>query len=519
MTNGKTEEPVKKLTAREKTKHGIILIVLFLSLIFGGFYGLTQLGLDAALSSVISIIAAAFSLYLLLGTSGIISEFTIKGASFDISAKFTEEIQNVKLDLSDTRREISEKVADIRLAVQNQNIIDNSKTYNYGKAEGEATPLYTTGNIKPQRFNPDEKKSYLDEQKAKKLDSLIRKMETLEEISEKQIEPNIGELIRRTNFYIHEKSFERALDYSNKILDKDKFNTEALFNKAYSLAKLKDYEEAINSYKEIRDFKNDPDVTNNLGAAYAQMKKYEEALKWYDMALEIDPKCVYAMNGKGSALGGLKKYEEALKWYDMALEIDPKDVSAMNGKGSALGDLKKYEEALKWYDMALEIDPKYVSAMYGKGSALGDLKKYEEALKWYDMALEIDPKYVYAMNGKGSALGGLKKYEEALKWYDMALEIDPKDVSAMNGKGNALGDLKKYEEALKWYDMALEIDPKDVYAIYNKSCIFSKIGKIDKSLNCLQESISMDPAIKEWAKDDPYFDSLRNNERFKKMLE
>ena len=42
----------------------------------------------------------------------------------------------------------------------------------------------------------------------------------------------------------------------------------------------------------------------------------------------IDPKNVFALNNKGLALNNLGKYQEAIDWYDKALVVDPKYVYA-----------------------------------------------------------------------------------------------------------------------------------------------------------------------------------------------
>ena len=75
------------------------------------------------------------------------------------------------------------------------------------------------------------------------------------------------------------------------------------------------------------------------------------------------------------------KLEEAIKWYDKALEIKPDFVDALYNKGLALYDLGKPEEAIKWYDKALEIKPDFVDALYNKGLALDSLKKKKKG--WF----------------------------------------------------------------------------------------------------------------------------------------
>lgn len=57
----------------------------------------------------------------------------------------------------------------------------------------------------------------------------------------------------------------------------------------------------------------------NKGFDYAQIGKYQQAIQYYDMALDKDPNFANALNNKGVALFKLGKYEESIQYYDMAL--------------------------------------------------------------------------------------------------------------------------------------------------------------------------------------------------------
>jgi predicted amidohydrolase len=126
---------------------------------------------------------------------------------------------------------------------------------------------------------------------------------------------------------------------------------------------------------------------------------------------------------KGVALGELGKYEEAIKCYDKAIEIEPNYEDAWYNKGVALGELGKYEEAIKCYDKAIEIEPNYEDAWYNKGWNLGKLGKYEEAIKCYDKAIEIKPNYEAAWYNKGVNVSKLQRYEEAVEYFERAYRL------------------------------------------------------------------------------------------------
>ncbi len=72
----------------------------------------------------------------------------------------------------------------------------------------------------------------------------------------------------------------------------------------------------------------------------------------------------------GNLLYSQGKYEEAIPYYDAAIEMSPSYIRPWYNKGNALYVLGRYEEAIKCYDKILEIDPTYFMAMQYKLKAL-----------------------------------------------------------------------------------------------------------------------------------------------------
>lgn len=97
-------------------------------------------------------------------------------------------------------------------------------------------------------------------------------------------------------------------------------------------------------------------------------------------------------NEKGNSLYRRGKYEEALKCYEKALEIDSKFAKAWNNRGYVLAKMGRKEEAVKCYQEALKIDPNYFTALKNLGDSLYDLGRVEEAMDCYSRALELNPK-------------------------------------------------------------------------------------------------------------------------------
>jgi tetratricopeptide (TPR) repeat protein len=92
-----------------------------------------------------------------------------------------------------------------------------------------------------------------------------------------------------------------------------------------------------------------------------------------------------AWYSKGCSLNSLGRYDEAVRCYEKALEIDPRFAMAWNNKGASLGNLGRYryDEAIRCYEKALEIDPRIAAAWYNKAHAEESLGRREAGAKSY----------------------------------------------------------------------------------------------------------------------------------------
>lgn len=231
----------------------------------------------------------------------------------------------------------------------------------------------------------------------------------------------------------------------------------------------------------------------NLGVFAKNLKRNEEAIKYFDRAIVIRPEYCSALLNKGVVLASLGKQEEAIKCYDKVIEIEPNDYQTWNNKGSVLENMGNYKEAILSYDKAIEIKPDYDLLWYNKGVALSKLLKHEEAIISYDKAIEINPGFDLAWYNKGDLLSILGKYKEAVKCYNKAIEINPDAYEAWNNKGTVLEKLGKYEEAIISYDKAIGIKLDFILAWYNKGTVLEKLEKYEEAILHYNKALQIQP--------------------------
>lgn len=251
-------------------------------------------------------------------------------------------------------------------------------------------------------------------------------------------------------------------------------------------------EEAVKFYDSALAINpQDTDALYAKGWAFDSLGKYEEAISYYDKFLALDPEDTYTLFAKGYALDSLGKYEEAISNYDKVLSIDPNTTDAIHEKGYSLDRSGRHEEAISYFDNLLTLDPNDSEALHGKGYALDSLGRYEEASSYYDKALSIDPTNTIALHNKGYVLHNLGKYEEAITFYDKALSLDPDDTRTLYRKAGALFNLGHYQEAISYYDKILAIDPADIDTLYDKGNTLEALGKYEEAVSYYDKVLSM----------------------------
>jgi tetratricopeptide (TPR) repeat protein len=224
------------------------------------------------------------------------------------------------------------------------------------------------------------------------------------------------------------------------------------------------YEEALEAYEKAIELKPDSaKIWLNKGNVLQAQKKYIEAIHSYDKAIQFDPLNQDACIQRGNALIDQAKdldaviagriwsytsdtallqrsycYIEALRSYDIAIDISPHDKVAWDNKGNVLRYQGKYDDGIQAHDKAIMLDPHYALAWGNKGITLIHQGKYEDAIEILKVAISLDAQQASAWNSMGSALAYQGKYEDASKAFDEAIRIDPKNAAALNNKGNIL---------------------------------------------------------------------------------
>ena len=84
---------------------------------------------------------------------------------------------------------------------------------------------------------------------------------------------------------------------------------------------------------------------------YTDTDELDEAIERCEKATELEPENPVAWYNMGILKYDLVEYEEAIRCYDKAIDINPKYCGAILNKAELLRILKKDDEAKKYYQL------------------------------------------------------------------------------------------------------------------------------------------------------------------------
>jgi len=102
---------------------------------------------------------------------------------------------------------------------------------------------------------------------------------------------NLGALYARRGMY------DSALYFFSKTLEQKPDYKPTYNNRAITFMSLKRYDEAIKDWQRYLSYQpNDPDVTNTIGECYRMLGKNQEALRFINTAIQLNPQAAYFLN-------------------------------------------------------------------------------------------------------------------------------------------------------------------------------------------------------------------------------
>jgi predicted O-linked N-acetylglucosamine transferase (SPINDLY family) len=185
------------------------------------------------------------------------------------------------------------------------------------------------------------------------------------------------------------------------------------------------------------------------------------ALKHLDRLEVLAPSLPAASLCRGDALTSARRFNEAIRAYEIAIERRFCLLEAYTGKGSAEFKIGRLEAALISFENAVAVSPDAPEPRLQRGNTLMALNRFDAALKDFDAVLDADLATVPLYIHRGNTLFALGRLDEALQSYEDGLRIEPSSVEAYIGIAAVHQKCRRYRDALNAHEGAFRLSHRD----------------------------------------------------------
>ena len=278
------------------------------------------------------------------------------------------------------------------------------------------------------------------------------------------------------------RALAKAIALVDRVTERERLNIFALD------AELKgNSRKIIETYeKMVQLFPKDKEAHFRLANVYNFLRRYDEAIKEYEAALEIDPTYIHPYNYLGylyARRGNTDKGVEILRRY---MELAPDEPNPHDSIGEIYLEAGRFDEALDEFKRALEKKSDFHFSWEHVGMVYLDRGKFDQAIRTFRRYLDVCPGGYLKSSGHlliGQAYWAKGEYKDALKAFHEALKVYPDNfglitlIGALHEEQGNTGEAKKFRKEWFWNtgDRILEEDNFDVVRNFLITCLYDSL--------------------------------------------
>ena len=275
-----------------------------------------------------------------------------------------------------------------------------------------------------------------------------------------------------------------------------------LMNRGIRSMKNGDADNAFESFRVAYEkFPNYPESVFNMGLTLFRKKDFNEAVQYFNKALEINPEHKtasaaiknvaknYFNNGNQSYKRG--DLEGALSSYNNVLNVDKTFYQAHYQIGVIQSKMGDKDFAVKSYEKALDVNPQFYKGFFALGLAKSSLNDNNGALVALQSAVDIYPGYDKAYGAMGDIYIGSKNYDKAKQVLNMAITVNPNYSRGYANLGIIHSDEENWDSAISSLEMAVALNEKDSMSFFRLASAQNLKGDCQSAKDAARKSADL----------------------------
>lgn len=271
------------------------------------------------------------------------------------------------------------------------------------------------------------------------------------------------------------------------------------------------YKKALNlALKLSKEDPKDFIVKYYIGQAYEGLKDYRQAVTFYEKASvaaalssqeEIKNQIFLKV---AECYKKLKKYNEALGYYALVIEKEPKNLKALFGAGELLFELQNYKKAKEYLDTYVKLKPDNLRARFMLGKAEYHSNNYAKAIDNLEFILENlkvtdDVFYANVILTLSDAYIATKNYTKAISILKKLLEKEMEEDTVIPKIAEIYLRNNQTREAILFAQQNMEKVSKEKKCVlyYIIGSAYMKEEEIVEAANAWHSAYNLNPNYKD----------------------
>lgn len=230
-----------------------------------------------------------------------------------------------------------------------------------------------------------------------------------------------------------------------------------------------------------------------LGVALAKQGEAPKARASLERSAQLEPKNPLPALALAQVAARQNSLDDALRWVDQALKIQPTLAGALELRGDINDARNNARQALADYQAAVRAAPALASAHFKLGSLFQRQNQAREAMQAYQAAVKAAPGMALAYNNLAwLAAENRMDLAQAETWARQAVKLEPKAAPYQDTLGWVLRARGQLAEAEKTLRESLRLS-RQADTLYHLGVVFLDSGKLAEAEKAFKDALALAP--------------------------
>jgi predicted CXXCH cytochrome family protein len=234
-----------------------------------------------------------------------------------------------------------------------------------------------------------------------------------------------------------------------------------------------------------------PEFYFELAEAYASRGSNDEAIRYYESAVQRKSDFWQAWMGLGRVLSKSGRQDRAVETLQTALKLHPETPAVLNDLGLIYGRQQKPGAAAATFRKTIALDPDYAEAYNNLGASLMETRDRAGAEEAFRNCIRVQPDFAGAHRNLANLLAGRGQLAEAEYHFRKTIYHNPNYALAHFDYGVALAGGERYDQARTQFETAVRLDPKLAEAHSSLADMLALKGMTSQAIDHYRQALAI----------------------------